>query len=204
MTAPAVTSSHRRTRVLVVSDIALYRDGIERLLETHGGMDVVARAPDVALVDATMRTSLAAVRSVRDRWPECRVIVLSVSDVEGDVLRFAEAGVAGYLPSTACKGDLMAAIESVERGEAACSPRAAAALLRRVAGLSTEPAGADECLTAREAEILRLIDEGLSNKDIATRLYIGVPTVKTHVHNILRKLGASRRGQAAARVRFGV
>ena len=59
-------------------------------------------------------------------------------------------------------------------------------------------------LTAREAEILRLIDEGLSNKDIATRLYIGVPTVKTHVHNILRKLGATRRGQAAARVRFGV
>jgi len=203
MPAPDVTSPPRRTRVLVVSDIGLYRDGISHLLE-EAGMDVVANAPDVALIDGAMRTSVAAVRSVRERWPACRVIVLSVSDVEGDVLRFAEAGVAGYLPSDGCRGDLIAAIESVERGEAACSPRVAAALLRRVAGLASAPPAPDAHLTAREAEILRLIDEGLSNKDIATRLYIGVPTVKTHVHNILRKLGATRRGQAAARVRFGV
>jgi two-component system, NarL family, nitrate/nitrite response regulator NarL len=193
-----------RTRVLVLSDIGLYRDGISRLLEEQGGMEVVAEDPEVALVDGAMRTSLADVRSIRARWPAARVIVLSVSDFEGDVLRFAEAGVAGYLPADASRGDLIAAIQSVERGEAACSPRAAAVLLRRVAGLSGEAEKGTERLTAREAEILRLIDEGLSNKDIASRLYIGVPTVKTHVHNILRKVGATRRGQAAARVRFGV
>ena len=203
MPSPDATSPPRRTRALVVSDVGLYRDGISQLLEA-AGVEVVGDAPDVALVDGAMRASLAAVRSVRERWPECRVIVLSVSEVDGDVLRFAEAGVAGYLASDSCKGDLIAAIESVERGEAACPPRVAAALLRRVARLAGGPPAADSCLTAREAEILRLIDEGLSNKDIATRLYIGVPTVKTHVHNILRKLGANRRGQAAARVRFGV
>jgi two-component system, NarL family, nitrate/nitrite response regulator NarL len=204
MHLPAMALPLRRTRVLVLSDIGLYRDGIARLLEEHGGLEVVPRDPDLALVDGAMRTSLDDVRSIRARWPSCRVIVLSVSEIAGDVLRFAEAGVAGYLPADASRGDLIAAIESVERGEAACSPRAAAVLLRRVAGLSGEPATPGDRLTAREAEILRLIDEGLSNKDIASRLFIGVPTVKTHVHNILRKLGATRRGQAAARVRFGV
>jgi two-component system, NarL family, nitrate/nitrite response regulator NarL len=215
---PVVISPRRRIHVLVISHVGLYREGICRLLDEEQGLAVVgaasscddalvmrgAEAPDVALIDAGLPASLDAIRAVRERWAECRVIVVSVSDVEGDVLRFAEAGVTGYVTREGCRSDLVAAIESVERGEAACPPRAAAALLRRVAGLATAPRPAEGCLTAREAEILRLIDEGLSNKDIATRLFIGVPTVKTHVHNILRKLGASRRGQAAARVRFGV
>jgi DNA-binding NarL/FixJ family response regulator len=129
--------------------------------------------------------------------------VLSGSEASGELLRFAEAGIAGYVTRTASSADLVTAIESADRGEAVCSPRAAAALLDHVANLAADAAEPDGALTARELEILALIDEGLSNKEIAGRLFISVPTVKSHVHNILRKLGASRRGQAAARVRAG-
>ena len=155
------------------------------------------RAPDVVLLDAGLPDGVAVTRAIRSRAPDVRVIVISVPD--GDVLAFAEAGIAGFVTREASTAELLAAIASVERGEALCSPRAAAALLDRVATLATEPVAAREPLTAREKEILGLITAGLSNKEIATRLVIGVPTVKTHVHNILRKLGASRRGQAAAR-----
>ena len=156
------------------------------------------RAPDMVLLDAGLPDGVAVTRAIRSRAPDVRVIVISVPD--GDVLAFAEAGIAGFVTREASTAELLAAIASVERGEALCSPRAAAALLDRVATLAAaEPVAAREPLTAREKEILGLITAGLSNKEIATRLVIGVPTVKTHVHNILRKLGASRRGQAAAR-----
>ncbi len=202
-------------RVLVVSDIRLYREGIGRLLESearfrvaaaNGSLEAVVAdwTPDVVLVDAAMADGVAAIRAVRQASPASRVIVLTVSDVDGQLLRFAEAGIAGYVTRDGSQADLVAAIESVERGEAVCSPRAAAALLERVAVLASEPPPADGRLTARESEILDLLEAGLSNKEIGARLFIGVPTVKTHVHNILKKLGASRRGEAAARARAGV
>lgn len=153
----------------------------------------------MVLLDAAAPAGEVVTRAIRARAPDVRVIVISVSD--GDVLRFAEAGIAGYVTREASTAELLAAIASVQRGEALCSPRAAAALLNRVATLAKGPVAAPGPLTAREKEILALIDAGLSNKEIAARLFIGVPTVKTHVHNILRKVGASRRGQAAARAR---
>jgi two-component system, NarL family, nitrate/nitrite response regulator NarL len=154
----------------------------------------------VVLLDAALPDGVAVTHAIRARAPHVRVIVMSVAD--GDVLRFAEAGIAGYVTRDASVAELLAAMDSVQRGESLFSPRAAAALLDRVATLAREPTAAGrEPLTAREKEILSLLAAGLSNKEIATRLFIGVPTVKTHVHNILRKLGASRRGQAAARAR---
>ena len=200
-------------RVLVVSDVRLYRDGIAGLLAAQsvarisgmgGPLEAIVeaiehRAPDVVLLDAALPEGPAVTRAIRARTPGARVVAIAASD--GDLLQFAEAGIAGYVSRDGSAGDVVAAIASVERGEALCSPRAAAALLERVAALAREPAAAGESLTAREHEILDLITAGLSNKEIATRLFIGVPTVKTHVHNILRKLGASRRGQAAARAR---
>src|SRR5439155_827652 len=99
--------------------------------------------------------------------------------------------------------DLVTVIESVARGEAICSPRVAAGLLRRVAALAAGHGGdlPRAQLTNREREIVRLIDNGLSNKEIARALGIEVATVKNHVHNILEKLQVHRRGEAAARVR---
>jgi DNA-binding NarL/FixJ family response regulator len=131
------------------------------------------------------------------------MVALAVPDQEARVLACAEAGVSSYVPREASLADLAAAIESAARGEAVCSPRMTALLFRRVRVLSRvrpEPAEVPE-LTARQWEIIDLIDEGLSNKEIARRLYIEVPTVKNHVHNILDKLQVRRRSEAAARVR---
>ena len=114
-----------------------------------------------------------------------------------------EAGAAGYLTRDASLRDLFAALSSAVRDEVLCSPRIVASLARRLARLAeqhaTRPTPAS--LTAREAEVVGLLDAGLSNKEIATRLCIELPTVKNHVHHILEKLHVNRRGEAAARLR---
>jgi DNA-binding NarL/FixJ family response regulator len=203
--------------VLVISDIRLYREGVCRLLaeerfaarsacgEPGPILDEIAVRPrGVVLLDAATPGSLSLARGIRLRAPETRVIVLTVSDVRAELLAFAEAGIAGYVTRDGSASDLVAAIECARKDEALCSPRAAAALLARVAVLSTVPPADNPRLTARESEILALLEAGLSNKQIGAQLFIGVPTVKTHVHNILRKLGATRRGEAAALARCSV
>jgi DNA-binding NarL/FixJ family response regulator len=131
------------------------------------------------------------------------VIAFAIGDEEQDAILCAEAGAAGYVSREASVEDLVSTIVRVAEGEFPCTPRIAALLAQRVSSLA---ASRDEnalatSLTAREREVLRLVDEGLSNKEIARQLGIGVSTVKNHVHNILDKTQASGRGQAAARVR---
>jgi DNA-binding NarL/FixJ family response regulator len=123
-----------------------------------------------------------------------------VPETEHDVIPCAEAGVAACLPRETTLADLSATIERVAAGESNASPRVAAMLLRRIATLA-ERNSPEANLTAREEEILVLIDDGLSNKQIARRLSIELPTVKNHVHNILEKLHVHRRYEAAARMR---
>lgn len=200
--------------VLIVADIRLYREGLAQVVERQEHLRLAGSAadaagalaqlrdhlPDVVLLDMAMNESRAAVRAIRELAPDVKVVALSVAETEGDVCACAEAGVAGYVPRHASLADLMATLESAARGEALFSPRMAASLLRRVAALAaTQPAGSAQMrLTPREREILRLLDEGLANKDIAQRLGIEVATVKNHVHNILEKLHVHRRGEAAA------
>jgi DNA-binding NarL/FixJ family response regulator len=119
------------------------------------------------------------------------------------VLACAQAGIAGYVPREGTLDDLIAALHGAARGEAFCSPRIVAVLLRRIADLSIEwqPLAAAGRLTARELEIVDLIDRGLTNREIAEGLSIEVATVKNHVHNILEKLQIHRRHDAAARIR---
>jgi DNA-binding NarL/FixJ family response regulator len=122
------------------------------------------------------------------------------------VLEWAEVGASGYVPRDASLTDLVAAIERTARGELQCSAQVAAGMIRRVwalakvAGDREVPAGSTP-LTPREREIMRLIDQGMSNKDIARHLGIGVATAKSHVHHILEKLHVRGRSQAAARMR---
>lgn len=208
-------------RVAIVADIRLYREGLARILERQPNISVVATAatsdgslaplsqlaPDLVLIDMAMPDSLAAIRRVGVVAPGAKVVSLSVREGEdhGDVLVSAEAGAIAYVPREASLEDLVAVIECAVRGEAVCSPRVAGALLRRIATLATDGRSdrVQAHLTGREREIMGLIDEGLSNKDIAKRLRIEVATVKNHVHNILEKLQVHRRGEAAARVRGG-
>jgi two-component system, NarL family, nitrate/nitrite response regulator NarL len=204
-------------RALVASDIRLYREGLADGLRASGRVEVVGTAdddrasvacaqaldPDVVLIDLAMAGWEEAVRAIVVAAEEARVVVLGVREVEDEVVACAEAGVSGYVTREASLDELVEIVESVARGESLCSPRISAVLLRRVTELSARerrPAPVDR-LTPRETQIVRLIDEGLSNKQIAGRLSIEPATVKNHVHSILEKLQVERRGEAAAQVR---
>lgn len=205
-------------RVVVAAEVCFYREGLATFLERQATIEVVgttvSRAqtidttacarPDVLLLDMTMTDSLAAVRDLASLEIPVRIVALAVWETERDVLACAEAGVAGYVPREGSLADLLRTIESVARGELIVSPRIAGLLIRRVATLaSAAPSVArDAVLTVREHEIVRLIDEGLSNKQIAARLGIEVATAKNHVHNILEKLQIHRRGQIAPQLRY--
>jgi DNA-binding NarL/FixJ family response regulator len=130
------------------------------------------------------------------------VIVLGVSDdIESDIVACAEAGVTGYHMRTESLDDLLVLIRRVAAGESVCSPRVAAILAKRLSALAAQrqpPRAKELVLTAREAQILTLLELGLSNRDIASQLCIAVHTVKNHLHNLLKKLGVSTRADAAA------
>jgi len=205
-------------RVLVVSDVALYRDGIADALARRAHVDWIGTAgtasealevtPDdrggfpVVIVDMAMGDAAAVARALARRL---RVLAIAVPSREDDVIMCAEVGVAGFLTVEASLDDLVSALTSISRGESLCSPWAAGVLLRRVAALSyVRPRGISPApLTTRELEIVQLLDGGLSNKQIAQRLCIELPTVKNHVHHILDKLGVKRRGEVGAVMRRG-
>jgi DNA-binding NarL/FixJ family response regulator len=204
------------TRVLVASDVRLYREGLADSLRRSGRVEVVATAadraattrsarelrPDVVLVDLAMDAWESAVRELAASPDDTRVVVLGVHEVESEVVACAEAGVSGYVTREASLEELVDVVDSVARGESLCTPRIGALLLRRVAeAAGRRPPDDVGRLTPREAQIVGLIDEGLSNKQIAGRLSIELPTVKNHVHSILEKLQVERRAEAAARLR---
>jgi two-component system nitrate/nitrite response regulator NarL len=202
-------------RVVVSAHVRLYREGLAEILTRAGDVQIVAGArsideslsfvhelePDLVLVDATEPGSLDAVRQLVASG-DCKVIALASSGEEHEVIAYAEAGVSGFVSYEDSPDELISTIRSVASGELLCSPGIAATLLRRVAALAAERTPPnDSRLTARELEVIRLIDEGLSNKQIAARLMIELPTVKHHVHHILEKLAARRRTEAVARAR---
>jgi two-component system nitrate/nitrite response regulator NarL len=202
--------------VTVAAEIRLYREGLAVALRAEQRLDVTGTAstaeealalarelrPDVALVDVSMRDGLAAIHAI-SRREAIPVVALAVPHQEPDVLACVEAGAAGYVTRDATIADLVAAVESVAQGETLCSPRMVALMLRRLAALAADGRTTlpTARLTSRELEIVELIDVGLSNKEIAARLSIGVSTVKNHVHSILEKLSVRRRAEAAARMR---
>lgn len=207
-------------RVLIVAHIRLYREGLAQMLQEERRIAVVGTAvgadeavlalrehePDVVLLDMAIPDNVWLVRALVAAVPGTKVVALAVPEVEREVLACAEAGVAGYVTREGSVEDVVEAVESVARGEMLCSPRMAATLLQRVATLALErsPESIEARLTRRELEILDLIDQGLSNKEIARRLTIELSTVKNHVHNVLEKLNVNRRGEAAARARAGL
>lgn len=206
-----------QTSVFVIAEIRLYREGLVQSLESQGFtvtgsaagasdalQGVLDRGPNVVVIDMAGAEAQAIVRRLAERLPDIAIVALSVPEQESDVLACAEAGASNYVPREASLVDLVEAINAATRGEAYCSPKIAAGLLRRIRILSMErhePAPQLPALTTRQSEILELIDQGLSNKEIAGRLLIEVPTVKNHIHNILEKLQVHRRSEAAARAR---
>ena len=205
------------TRVFIVSEVRLYREGLARLLRRDQRLELVGTAgavpdalaalgelaepPEAVLLDAPAPAGLDGLRQLEAAVPTARIIVLNVSDAdEQAVIAWAEAGVGGLLARDVDVDDVAQAVETTASGGTVCSPRLAALLLRRVARSARDrPVSAP--LTSREREIAELLEQGMSNKEIGAHLQIELPTVKNHVHSILTKLKASRRGQAAAMLR---
>jgi len=199
-------------RVLVVDDHAVVRQGLRTFLELQDDIEVVGEAgdgeaaleavarlrPDVVLMDLVMPRlgGVRAIERLREAAPATRVIVLTSFLDEDKVLPAVRAGAAGYLLKDVQPAELVRAIRIVDRGEALLHPAVAARVLRELAGNGAR-IERHELLTAREREVLALLAAGRANKAIAHELGVAEKTIKTHVGNILGKLGLSDRTQAA-------
>jgi DNA-binding NarL/FixJ family response regulator len=212
-------------RVLVVDDMGVYRHAmsvalslealvaaVEAVADAETALQCLSESADsqLVLLNMAMADSAKLLRTIVEAAPEAKVVAIAVSD-EDQIVACAEAGVVGYVHRADSFADLVTSMASVVRGETTCSPRVTAALLRRVATPSREAATGGESqvvpparLTAREREIMQLVDEGLSNKQIARRLAIELPTVKNHIHHILQKLQVTRREDAAVQFRVAL
>jgi len=205
-------------RVLIADDHAVVRQGLRTFLELQEDIDVVGEAadgvqalqaaaalePDVVLMDLVMPEldGVAAIERLRETAPATRVLVLTSFLDEDKVLPAICAGAAGYLLKDVEPAELVRAIRTVDGGESQLHPTVAARVLRELVGEWERTPGGDRLqrhgsLTARELEVLALLARGRANKAIAFDLGVAEKTVKTHVGNILSKLGLSDRTQAA-------
>jgi two-component system, NarL family, nitrate/nitrite response regulator NarL len=201
-------------RLLVVSDVLLYREGMARGLSQFGRLTIVGAASggeatamlrslavDAILLDASSAESLVTARHLRASHPELPIVGFAIGNAATSVA-CAEAGLVGFVGRDGTLAELERAVEQAIAGEVGCSPELAAMLCRRVAALAGgPPAPATATLTRRERQIAALVSEGLSNKEIAIELRIGPATVKNHIHNILEKLQVRRRGAIGTHVR---
>jgi two-component system nitrate/nitrite response regulator NarL len=197
--------------VFIVAEVRLYRDGLAQHLGRNGRIEVVGSAceataatdeiarsgPDIVLLDFGARLAAETVRGISERT-KARVVLLGIPNSEAAVVECVEAGAAGFVTRDDPLEAFDAIIESVARGEILCSPRITAAFARRLANLAAQKPRSNIRLTPRQLEIVALIDQGYSNKEIARRLYIEVATVKNHVHHILDKLQVRRRADVTA------
>lgn len=199
-------------RVLIVDDHTIVRKGICALLAEIAGIEVVGEAadgqaaiaqaerlcPDVILMDLAMPRldGIEATRQIKASQPESRILVMTSFATDDKVLPAIKAGALGYLLKESSPKDLVQAIHQIHRGESSLHPTIARKVLQEITHPSDRPPTPDP-LTRREAEILLLVAQGLSNQDIARKLHISDPTVRSHVSNIMSKLHLATRIQAA-------
>jgi DNA-binding NarL/FixJ family response regulator len=189
-------------RVLIADDHGIVRSGLRMLLEQQEDIEVVAEAsdgasardvairerPDLAILDVKMPklTGLQATRESREQAPDVSVLILSMYDDERYLFEALKAGASGYVLKAQADVDLLAAVRAVERGEPFLTPAAQRALIKDVLGQSA--ARTDE-LTPREQEVVKLVAEAHTNKEIAEILHLSEKTVENHRSNAMRKLG---------------
>lgn len=199
-----------KIRVVVVDDHEMVRKGIISYLETEPAIEIVGEAdggkktvslvketkPDVVLMDLLMEngSGIDATREILSFYPECKIIIITSFYDDEQVFPAIEAGAFSYMLKTASASEVIKAIEKASRGETVIEPKVANRMMKRLRPQERKPH--DE-LTERELEVLKCIGEGMTNQQISEELFIGVKTVKTHVSNILGKLGLSDRTQAA-------
>ena len=201
-----------KIRILLADDHTILRSGIRALLENEPGLSVIGEAedgraavsmacklkPDVVLMDIAMPllNGLEATRQIKIQCPDVKVLVLSMHDNEEYIRQALEAGAMGYILKDAAPGELIGAIRSVYRGEAVLSPAVTRLVIEdylRWGG--TRPQDDTDSLSPREREVLQLIAEGYTNKQIAEILSISIKTVQAHRNNLMQKLDLHDRGE---------
>jgi len=207
-----------KIRVLLIEDNRFLREGITEILRTHGGFAVDARddgddstgqlqalrPPDVILLDLGLEKehSLKLIVVLRELFPDARVIAMDILPEQDDIVEFVKAGGAGFILKNASVEDYVKTIQAVAGGATILPVGLTKSLFTQIVESALKkgnglPAHAVR-LTKREQEIVDLISEGMSNKEIAQQLHIATFTVKSHVHNVLEKLDLSTRLQIAA------
>ena len=215
-TASTEKGTDERLRVLIVDDHALFRRGLQMVLRQEEDIEVVGEAgdgheavdraqelmPDVVLMDVRMpgQSGIKATEQIKDLLPHAKILMLTISDEEADLYDAIKAGASGYLLKEISIDEVADAVRSVSSGQSRISPSMASKLLTEFAAMSKR---ADERqqlpaprLTDREMEVLKLVAQGLNNRDIAKELFISENTVKNHIRNILEKLHLHSRMEA--------
>jgi DNA-binding NarL/FixJ family response regulator len=201
-------------RIVVVDDQTAVREGLVTILELLPGIEVVAAGadgaeavdlveqhePDVVLMDLRMPRvdGVEATKQIRARFPSTQVVVLTTYADDDSVLAALAAGAIGFLTKDASRDDIRIALEAAAAGHAHLDPTAHAALIGAASTPASPAAPPPDGLTRRELEVLALMGEGLSNREIASQLYLSEATVKTHVNRIFAKTGSRDRAQAVA------
>jgi two-component system response regulator DevR len=190
---------------MLCDDHELVRRGLISVLEDAGGMEVVAEAvessrPDVVIMDVRLpgRSGIEACREIRSAFPDTKVLMLTAHSDDEALFSSIMAGAAGFVLKQVRGGDLVGAVRQVARGESLLDPTVTARVLARLRGEGAQANDGTADLTAQERKILDLVAEGMTNRQIAEKVFLAEKTVKNYVSNILLKLGLSRRAEAAA------
>lgn len=210
------TAGTETIRVVIADDHALFRRGLEMVLESEPDIKVVAEAnngrqavdaavehmPDLVLMDVRMpsHTGIDATKLIKDHAPHIKILMLTISDEEEDLYEAIKAGASGYLLKEISIEEVADAIRKVHSGQSLISPSMASKLLTEFAAMARKDEQKQQMpaprLTEREMEVLTLVAQGLNNRDIAKKLFISENTVKNHVRNILEKLHLHSRMEA--------
>ena len=216
--AQEVHYNFKKIRVLILHEVRVLQEGLASLLRRTPGFKVTTLIPqeidykeeqkdgkvDVVLAVSGLfvnaNTAADQIQSIKNEFPDAKVLILGVSGTEYEILEFIEAGASGYILPDSSLENMIETIRAVYRGQAMCSPDILPLLFERVASLRTQLQTVQNNqlanLTQRELEVLQLVNDGMSNKEIAASFQLELQTVKNHVHNILEKLRVKNRREA--------